>query len=160
MNKEVYEDSIILIGPSGAGKSTVGKELAEILKMKRVCLDGIANNARDRGIRAKISEEAIRQGKNPKDTFSLAMIQHLLKLAEEYNNPGITDFGAGHVVFNTADGCRQAKALLKPFKNVVLLLPCKDKEKALKRIEERSTANYRNKEEFLKTYFQRYQNMV
>ncbi len=38
MNKDVYEDSIILIWPSGAGKSDVGEELAKRLKMERVCL--------------------------------------------------------------------------------------------------------------------------
>ena len=38
MNRDVYEDSIILIVPSGAGKSIVGEELANCLngEMTRV----------------------------------------------------------------------------------------------------------------------------
>ncbi len=31
MNKNLYEDSIILIGPSGAGKSTVADDADEII---------------------------------------------------------------------------------------------------------------------------------
>ncbi len=150
MNKDVYEDSIILIGPSGAGKSTVGEELAKRLNMNRVCLDGIANNARKNGIRKKIEEEAVSKGENPRDAFNLAMIHSLLEMAKKYNHPGITDFGAGHAIFNTENGLKQAKEFLKPFKNIVLLLPCKDEERALQIMSERSTGDVRDNEAFIK----------
>ncbi len=150
MNKDVYEDSIILIGPSGAGKSTVGEELAKRLNMKRVCLDGIANNARKNGIRKKIAEEAVSKGENPRDAFNLAMIHSLIEMAKEYNHPGITDFGAGHAIFNTENGLKQAKEFLRPFKNIVLLLPCKDEKRAMQIMKERSTGDVRDNESFIK----------
>lgn len=149
MNRDVYEDSIILIGPSGAGKSTVGEKLAKCLNMKRVCLDGIANNARKNGIRARISEKAISEGNDPRDEFNLAMIHTLIEMAKEYNHPGITDFGAGHAVFNTQDGLKRAKTLLKDFKNIVLLLPCRDKNQALQIMRNRSTGDTRDNANFL-----------
>ena len=150
MNKDVYEDSIILIGPSGAGKSTVGEELAKRLKMKRVCLDGLANSARRNGTRRRIEEDAIREGKDPKDAFNLTMIHSLIEMAKEYNHPGITDFGAGHAIFNTEEGLKQAKKILKDFKNVILILPCKDEKEALRIMSERSTGDVRDNERFIK----------
>lgn len=52
-NRKLYEESIILIGPSGAGKSTVAEALRKKTGMQRLCLDGIANRARDTGFMRK-----------------------------------------------------------------------------------------------------------
>ena len=47
MNNKLYDESIILIGPSDAGKSIVAEELSKKLNIQRLCLDRIANRARN-----------------------------------------------------------------------------------------------------------------
>ena len=130
MNNKVYEDSIILIGPSHAGKSTIAELLKEKTGMRRICLDAYSKTPNCQSIIGGIREDAKARGENPNDEAHLALINLLLKMAEDYNQPGIVDFGAGHAIF-TKEGLTKAKELLKHFKNIVLLLPCEDKEKSI-----------------------------
>ena len=70
MDKRLYEESIILIGPSGAGKSTIAEDLCKRTNMKRLCLDRIANRARDTGFKKKFRNV---------DEFNYYMILTLIK---------------------------------------------------------------------------------
>lgn len=142
MDKRLYEESIILIGPSGAGKSTVAEELRKITNMPRLCLDRIANRARDTGIRQRFKST---------DEFSYYMLSEVLKKAKNDNLYGIVDFGAGHSVYDNKDIFEKIKSMLRPFKNIVLLLPDKDKQKALNIMRERSTGDTRDNEKFFES---------
>ena len=59
------------------------------------------------------------------------MLSTFLKKAQQNNLYGIVDFGAGHSVFDDKATSEKVRIMLKPFKNVVLLLPCEDEERAL-----------------------------
>ena len=91
MNKKLYQESIILIGPSGAGKSSVAEELHKITGMPRLCLDKIANAARDTGVKRQFQGE---------DEFNCFMISKVLERTKKNDEYGIVDFGAGHSVYD------------------------------------------------------------
>lgn len=142
MDKRLYDESIILIGPSGAGKSTVAEELRKITNMPRLCLDRIANRARATGIRQRFKSA---------DEFSYYMLSEVLKKAKNDNLYGIVDFGAGHSVYDNKDIFEKIKSMLRPFKNIVLLLPDKDEQKALNIMRERSTGDTKDNEKFFES---------
>ena len=132
MKDKLYDKSIIFIGPSGAGKSTIAEELSKILNMPRLCLDRIANKARESGIRDKFRSS---------DEFNAFMILEAIKRAKEQNISGVVDFGAGHSVFQDERIFEVVQTALKPFKNIILLLPCENEEEALRIMKERSTGD-------------------
>ena len=134
-----YNDSIILIGPSGAGKSTTSNILSALTKMPKLSLDQIANTDGRNGIRKKYSRE----------DYNLFLLKKILELGKSYGKPGIVDFGAGHSVFNDPEKFAEAAELLKPFKNIILLLPSKDLNQSLQIINSRSTGDIRDNEDFL-----------
>lgn len=140
---KLYEDSIILIGPSGAGKSTIAADMESRMGMPRVCLDKLTSVARKSGYRAKF--------KTP-DEFNCHMIHTLVEEAKTNapDTPYVVDFGAGHSIYKDKEMFRRVKQDLKPFKNVVLLLPCKDEKKALEIMAERSTGDISENLEFLR----------
>lgn len=142
MNKKLYNESIILIGPSGAGKSTVAEELHKITNMPRLCLDQIANKARNTGLKSKFKSV---------DEFNCYMISKVLKQAQENNMYGIVDFGAGHSVYDDTLIFEEVKSMLEPFKNIILLLPSKDDKKALDIMKNRSTGDTRDNKMFLES---------
>lgn len=141
-NQKLYKESIILIGPSGAGKSTVAEELRKTTNMSRLCLDEIANKARHEGIMNKF---------NNADEFNFYMISEVLKKAKENNSYGIVDFGAGHSVYEDRVIFEKVKAMLKPFKNIILLLPSENENDALSIMEQRSTGDTRDNRRFIES---------
>lgn len=141
-SKKLYEESIILIGPSGAGKSTVAEELRKKTGMQRLCLDRIANRARDIGF--------MRNFKNA-DEFNSYMISETLERVKKDGSYGIVDFGAGHSVYDDREIFERVKSMLKPFKNIVLLLPDKDEEKSLDIMKRRATGDTRDNKKFFES---------
>lgn len=138
----VYEKSIILIGPSGAGKSTIARELEKRTGMQKISLDGIANHARKIGLKKKFKSA---------DEFNYYMIQELLGLTITNNQYGIVDFGAGHSVYDDKEIFAEVKSILKPFRNIVLLLPCNNEEESLKIMSKRSTGDTTENKKFLES---------
>lgn len=142
MKNRVYDESILFIGPSGAGKSTVAEALSKKINMPRLCLDRIANRARQNGLRSRFKSS---------EEFNMFMIKEAIKNANETNTPGVVDFGAGHSIYENEQIYEVVKRELKPFKNIVLLLPCKDEEEALRIMKERSTGDTNDNERFLRS---------
>ena len=141
-SKKLYEESIILIGPSGAGKSTVAEELRKKTGMQRLCLDRIANRARDTGFMGNFKNA---------DEFNSYMISETLERVKKDGSYGIVDFGAGHSVYDDREIFERVKSMLKPFKNIVLLLPDKDEEKSLDIMKRRATGDTRDNKKFFES---------
>lgn len=140
MENKLFEESIILIGPSGAGKSTIAEILKNITGMPRLCLDGVANRDRQSGFMNNF---------NSSDEYNFNMINRVLMFAEKNEKPGIVDFGAGHSVYDDTSIFNDVKAMLKRFKNIVLLIPSVDIEKSLAIMAKRSTGDVRENRKFL-----------
>ena len=77
----------------------------------------------------------------------------LATMTDEEKEIGATvvDFGAGHSIYRDKAVFDKVKKELKPFKNVVLLLPCKDEKKALDIMNARSTGDTSENLEFLRS---------
>lgn len=142
MNDKLYTESIILIGPSGAGKSTIAEELSRKLNIPRLCLDRIANRARQTGFTRKFKNA---------DEFNSFMISEVIKKAKQDNIPGVVDFGAGHSVYDDNEIFEIVRNQLKPFKNIVLLLPSRDETLSLNIMANRSTGDTRDNLKFLRS---------
>lgn len=141
-NKKLYEESIILIGPSRAEKSTVAEELKKKTGMQRLCLDRIANKARDTGFMRNFKNE---------DEFNSYIISETLERVKQNDLYGIVDFGAGHSVYDDREIFEKVKSMLKPFKNIVLLLPDEDEEKSLDIMKSRATGDTKENKKFFES---------
>ena len=141
-NDKLYEESILLIGPSGAGKSTVAEEIRKKTGMQRLCLDRLANNARNSRFMQKFKNS---------DEFNFYMISKVLETVQKDGFYGIVDFGAGHSVYDDTEIFERVKLMLQPFKNIVLLLPDENEEKSLDIMKNRSTGDTSDNRKFFES---------
>jgi shikimate kinase len=124
---------IILIGPVGAGKSTQGKLLAEKLSLPQVSLDAVRfAYYKEIGY----DEEHAKHLRERKGFLRLYRYwkpfeAHAVERVLAEHQDCVIDFGAGHSVFEDDDLFRRVEALLKPYKNVVLLLPSPDLDESV-----------------------------
>lgn len=139
---KMYSHSIILIGPSGAGKSTVSEELAQMTGMRRVRLDGIANEDRRTGYTGNFRNVEI---------FNLDMIKKVIERVKENRNPVIIDFGAGHSIYENEERFNELKSVLEDFENIVLLLPSRDVEESIRIMKQRSTGDTSDNRRFIES---------
>ncbi|MDQ3908293.1 MAG: shikimate kinase [Acidobacteriota bacterium] len=118
---------IILIGPVKAGKSTLAKLLSARLGLPRCSLDRHLGYYREAGYdesRADriISREGLEGVYRYRKPFDLAVVERVL--AE--NDGCVFDFGACHSVYEDARLLTRARGLLRPYRNVVLVMPSRD----------------------------------
>jgi shikimate kinase len=137
-------DDIILIGPQRSGKSTQGKLLAEALGLPQVSMDMLRwkyfretdwNEAHSRALGKQGGFPAEYRYWKPYECYAVERL-----LAEHRHC--VIDFGAGHSVYEDSALFARAQAALAPYRNVVLLLPCADKDRAIRIIKERTGARW------------------
>lgn len=150
-------ETIILIGPEGAGKSTIGKLLAAALSKELYSLDRhrdelYAPYNYDAALAERIYEE---QGLwafyQHWSAFEYLAVEHILQNAMKEGDQfhgKILDFGAGHSVYEKPEELARIEELMRPFNNIVLVLPCEDEHEAL-----RITESRRGKELGLNKHF-------
>ena len=130
---------IILIGPPDTGKSTLGELLADHLQRPRAPVDqlrrgyyeevGYQEDVRQRIQRAEGFAGVVRYWKQ----FDLHAVERTLA-----EHPGhVIDFGAGHSIFDEPDRAERLQALLRPYPNVILLLPTPDPDESTAILHER-----------------------
>lgn len=85
------------------------------------------------------------------DKFNSYIISATLERVKKDGTYGIVDFGAGHSVYDDREIFERIKSMLKPFKNIVLLLPDKDEEKSLEIMKSRSTGDIRDNKKFFES---------
>ena len=142
-SKKLYNESIILIGPSRTGKSTIAEELKKKTGMQRLCLDTVAYKARNKGLVEKFENV---------EEFNSYMISEIIEKAKKDGLYGIVDFGGGHSVYDNREIFERVKSMLKPFKNIVLLLPDKDEGKSLDIMKSRAKGDIRKIRNLLKAH--------
>lgn len=127
------QNTIILIGPMNTGKSTLGKLLSEKTSLPQFSLDDLRwNYYEEAGFgRRKVMEYQERHG-------FLNLFWHWKKYEAytvertfEDHHYGIFDFGGGHSVYEDTGLFERVSRCLKPFKNVVLILPSEDPDKSI-----------------------------
>jgi hypothetical protein len=127
---------IVLIGPFGAGKSTVSRIISGALNIQRRSLDDLRfDYYKDLGYDDRLAERiklvdgfgAYYRHCKP---FEAHGVQRMLK---DYDDC-VFDLGAGHTVYEDATLFAGVYAALRPFVNVVLMLPNPDPTRALRRL--------------------------
>ena len=145
VNKEIDQDildkSIIIIGPMGAGKSSVGYLLSKRLSIPRISLD-------DRKGLSYLYEQQ-KNFDNLKEFEFFLTGTVLTNLSE----PHVIDFGAGHSVYENKIMFNKMKQLISRFSNVILLMPCEDKEESLAIMNKRKGIEKGSRREFSNKHF-------
>lgn len=131
---------IVLIGPIGAGKSTQGKLLSEHLHLPQCSMDDLrwdyydeigydktlAQQKRDAG-----GMEAVTEYWKPFEAYAVE------RLLTEHRDC-VIDFGAGHSVYGDEALFKRVQQALKPYTNVVLLLPSPEIEESRQILRQRN----------------------
>ena len=134
------EKEIILIGPIGAGKSTIAELLSKRLNLPHCPMDEYRWEYYDEigydhlFVKELKKKEGINGVCRYWKKFEIHAVERLLS---EHRN-SIIDFGAGHSVYENKGYLERAKQALKPFKNVILLLPSPNKEYSKKVLKDRN----------------------
>ena len=135
------KSEIVLLGPVRAGKSTIGRLLAERLRVPQVSLDDlrwvyykeIGYDARlAKQIRAAGGFLALMLYWQLFDAYSVERV-----LAE--HDHCVFDFGAGVGISESQEQFARVRQALAPYRNVVLLLPTSDTDESLRILAERDT---------------------
>lgn len=125
INQEILDNSILLIGPMGTGKSTISKKLNEVTNMPRISLDDreqLQHFYKSRGTFTNFKD------------FEFYLTSSVLTSMQV---PSIIDFGAGHSIYENPIMFYEMQKLIGKFKNVELILPCENRDEALKIVNER-----------------------
>lgn len=135
---------IILIGPVGVGKSTIGKLLSDHLEIPQASLDDERWNIyKEIGYDFEYADQIMEKEGflgiykywKPFEAYSVERVLNL------YPNH-IHDFGAGQSAYEDEGLFKRVEELLRPYPNVVLLLPTEDKVKSLEILYERNQFPY------------------
>lgn len=144
---------IILIGPVAVGKTTTAKLLSEKLNIPKISIDDLRfdyykeigySDAHMNLLLDKAGVMAIYQYGKIFDSYSIERVL-------EDHQDCIFDFGGGNNACGYSFDAERIIKALKPYKNVVLLFPCPDKDEALEFVYNRREIKETHKEliEFL-----------
>jgi len=134
------KSDIILIGPVGVGKSTVGKLLASRINLPQASLDVKRWSIYEEiGYDFEYAEKLYQEGGflGMYKYWKHFEVYSVKRVLEMYPNH-IHDFGAGQSVYEDKNLFEEVSEILKPYSNVVLLLPSPNKEESLNILFERN----------------------
>lgn len=141
IDKNILENSIILIGPMGSGKSTIADILHKKCDMPRVSLDS----------REQLSSLYAKRSmfKNFKE-FEFFLTGNVLTNLRE---PIVIDFGAGHSIYEDEALFLEMKSLISRFSNVILLMPSENKDESIAILNERKGIESGSREDINNRHF-------
>lgn len=122
-----------------AGKSTIGKLLAEQLNLPQYAIDEnrwdyYEEIGYDNEVAAQIVSE---QGMAGLLRYWKPYEAHTVERVLAEPTRCVTDFGAGHSVYEDANLFARVQAVLAPYPNVILILPSPDLDESVKIVNER-----------------------
>jgi len=136
-------NEIVLIGPVAVGKTTTAKLIAERLNLPIATLDdlrlgyykeiGYRNEHREE-LYEKLGQKAVYQYWKLFDAHSVE------RILEDHENC-VFDFGGGSTACEFEPEYERIEKALNPYKNVVMLVPCADKQQSLEFIYQRRNIN-------------------
>jgi shikimate kinase len=131
---------IILIGPIGTGKTTIGKLLSEALHINQCSIDdcrwkyyneiGYDENFA-KFLREKGGFWALYMYWKEFECYAVE------RMLNEHSNC-VFDFGGGHSVYEISTHFNKVEKVIKPYKNVFLLLPSEDVTESIEIINKRN----------------------
>ncbi len=139
---------IILLGPIAVGKTTTAKLLSKKLNKPFVSIDDLRFDyykeiGYDHDHMVQIHEKAGIFG-----VFQYGKIfdSHSIERILEDHSDCVFDFGGGNIVSSFSFDSERIIKALAPYKNIVLMLPCDDKEESLEFIFNRRDVKESDKE--------------
>jgi shikimate kinase len=135
------KSTIILIGPMCAGKSTQAQLLSKSLDIPRIELDQVRQSFYDElGYDEKFASELVeKEGMRglikywkPYEAYAVE------RVLEEYDRC-VIDFGAGHSVYEDPELFSRVEQALKPYPNVILIIPSPDIDQSVEIVNQRFT---------------------
>jgi shikimate kinase len=130
--KTIMDNNIILIGPMKAGKSTIGRLLSQKLRIPQYSL----NRYRDKYYQEiNYDKDLAHRLANDVEGFALYKywkpfeLYSVKRILQDFPR-GIIDFGGGQSVYEDLKQFNEVKEILRPYKNVVLLIPSPDKSES------------------------------
>jgi hypothetical protein len=136
---EKLRNEIVLIGPPSAGKSTLGNMLAIELGLPQVSLDTLRwDYFREIGFDDSLAKEIRLKGGFLAIVayWSLFNAHAIERILNDFHNC-VFDFGAGPIVFENKILKSQITTALKPFVNIVHLLPSPNLDMSIQILRER-----------------------
>ena len=126
-------EPIILIGPIGAGKTTIGKLLAEKLSIPFYSLD---EEGKQYTASLGYSDEQYdhtkeQEGPFPAYEYARGFFDEALVRFLDAHDDGVFDLGGGHPVVPDEQKQQRINALLKPYSNIILLMPMENLDESL-----------------------------
>jgi hypothetical protein len=134
-------DDIILIGPLRAGKSTLARLLGERLNRPNIILDKLRwDYYREIGYDDALAKRLRELG----GFLSLAWYwklfdAHAVERVLAEHRECVFDFGAGHSVYESRGDFARVEAALRPYPNVVLVLPSPSPDESIRVLNERTS---------------------
>lgn len=134
--------SILLIGPLCAGKSTVGRLLAEKLRLPQLSLDALPLEYFTKLGLDPQRMEALRETEGWRAVyrymleFGVRAVEHLLSERRGH----VIDFGAPYSIHEDDLLLVRVKKAFAPYRHVVLLLPSPDLDESARILKERMAA--------------------
>jgi shikimate kinase len=140
---------VILIGPIRAGKSTVGKLLAERMKLPQRSLDIIFDSyldeiSYDRKHAAELKKKGFYELTKYWKPFEPYGVERLVSEPEA----AVIDLGGGHSVYEDDELFARVKKVLLPFPNVILIMPSPDLNESISILNERTNGYVSNGYDF------------
>jgi shikimate kinase len=132
--------SIILIGPVRAGKTTLADQVASDLGWPRRSLDELRwDYYREAGFDSAYSRSLEQAGRwNDRRLYWSKHDPHAIRrILEEYGRGHVIDFGGSHSLHEEEAQLEAVRRIMAPHPHVVLVLPCADREEALRVLNER-----------------------
>jgi hypothetical protein len=131
---------IILIGPTRAGKTTIAGLLAEQLKLPHIKLDDLRwQYYQEAGYDPDFAKQIRQTGGFVSLVFYWKLFDtHAVERVLADYTQCIHDFVAGHTVNENRDFFKRVETALKPYPNIILILPSPNPDESIRILNERT----------------------